>query len=414
MKIKKILSTLIVYSPLFCFVIFCALSLFKGTNSIADEIESGIHFWTNLFRLSIAIGEIGCLLVMNQFSIVMTGKTSNIADDFLEQDSIEFSVSYNGLIASTVLFLGLGIPYMVYIITKNRILLICLIVLLIALSLGTVINVLSIYLQEKKFVRSSALSKLIDPLILPMVVCVILLLITNTKSVGYFYRNLYAPQKTFVLIITLVVIMCYVLAILFCHFANFYCILAFVFMNKDKERTQERINALQDKKARYDDDLLKATESIDDKASKVCFIRRFGLALSFIFAHLKSYFATRLFAVSYLFLFVNAQLSIWLSKLWEPTRIRNSIIRFCEVCAMSELLLLDMILFVKLGSEDPISRFFELLSTVIIIPILLSSLTNLSTKRQKKTPHGQNTPTSLGACCDPNDGFDPKASKHPK
>ena len=43
-----------------------------------------------------------------------------------------------------------------------------------------------------------------------------------------------------------------------------------------------------------------------------------------------------------------------------------------------ELLLLDMVLFVYLGSEDSCARFFELFSTVVVIPILLSSLASLS------------------------------------
>lgn len=384
MKLRKMIDALAKYVPFVSLLFIYTMSLYRDATTITDEMERGILVWTDVLMLSAIIGGICNLLVIDRFSRLVTGKIPNIVNDFVEQDSKEFSVSYNGLFVSAFLNTGLGILVILYLITEIRLFLICCTILVIIFVLGTVINVLAVYFQAKKEAKNPVLSKLLDPVILPMVVCMIQVLVTWRKTVGLVYQNLYAPQSTAFLILTLIVVLCYVLAMAFCHFSNIYCLIAFAFKRNDSKRIQAKINAVQEKNAKRKEALRQIAKYVDEKAEQVGFFKRCGLVFLFFYAHIKAYFQERYYAVSYLLSFGSLRLTTRLSGLLEAERIKNNGICFCEVTAVLELLLLDMLLFIYLGSKDPCSRFFELLSTVIIIPILLSSLANLKTNKQKK------------------------------
>ena len=83
----------------------------------------------------------------------------------------------------------------------------------------------------------------------------------------------------------------------------------------------------------------------------------------------------------YVLSFIRLEIIKHLNGLLEPERIKVNTIRFCGVTAVLELLALDMVLFIYLESNDPCLKFFELLSTVIIIPVLLSWLSELKSKK---------------------------------
>ena len=95
------------------------------------------------------------------------------------------------------------------------------------------------------------------------------------------------------------------------------------------------------------------------------------------FLSVKLYCRQKWYSVLYLLRVAWMKVVSSLDNLIKPERIRISKIRFLEVTTVIELLLLDMVLFVYLGSEDSCARFFELFSTVVVIPILLSSLASL-------------------------------------
>ena len=88
-------------------------------------------------------------------------------------------------------------------------------------------------------------------------------------------------------------------------------------------------------------------------------------------------------AVLYLLSLFNLKITKLFNDLLEPVRIRINSIRFCLITAVLELLSLDFILFICLESDSPTLKFFELVSTVIIIPILLSWLTGLKSKAEE-------------------------------
>ena len=384
MKLRKVIGALAKYIPFVSLLFIYTMSLYRGATTITDEMERGILIWTDALMLSVIIGGICNLLVMDRFSQLVTGKTPNIVNDFVEQDSKEFSVSYNGLIVGAFLKTGLVILVILYVITEIRLFLICCTILAVIFVLGTAINIFAAYLQAKREAENTVLSKLLDPVVLPTVISMILVLLTNQKTVGLVHQNLYAPQNTVFLILILIAILCYVLAIAFCHFSNIYCLIAFMFEKDNSKRIQTKIDAVQGKNAKREDALRQVTEYVDEKAEQVGFFKKCVLAFGFFYAHIKVYFQGRYYAMSYLLSFVSLRLTKRLSGLLEAERIKNNGIRFCEVSAVLEMLLLDMLLFIYLGSEDPCSRFFELLSTVIIIPILLSSLANLETNKHKK------------------------------
>jgi len=383
MKLRKVIGALAKYIPFVSLLFIYTMSLYRGATTITDEMERGILIWTDALMLSVIIGGICNLLVMDRFSQLVTGKTPNIVNDFVEQDSKEFSVSYNGLIVGAFLKTGLVILVILYVITEIRLFLICCTILAVIFVLGTAINIFAAYLQAKREAENTVLSKLLDPVVLPTVISMILVLLTSQKTIGFVHQNLYAPQNTVFLILTLIAILCYVLAIAFCHFSNIYCLIAFMFEKDNSKRIQTKIDVVQEKNAKREDALRQVTEYVDEKAEQVGFFKKCVLAFGFFYAHTKVYFQGRYYAMSYLLSFVSLRLTKRLSGLLEAERIKNNGIRFCEVSAVLELLLLDMLLFIYLGSEDPCSRFFELLSTVIIIPILLSSLANLETNKHK-------------------------------
>ena len=384
MQLRKVIGALAKYIPFVSLLFIYTMSLYRGATTITDEMERGILIWTDALMLSVIIGGICNLLVMDRFSQLVTGKTPNIVNDFVEQDSKEFSVSYNGLIVGAFLNTALVILVILYVITEIRLFLICCTILAVIFVLGTAINIFAAYLQTKKEAENTVLSKLLDPVVLPTVISMILVLLTSQKTIGFVHQNLYAPQNTVFLILILIAILCYVLAIAFCHFSNIYCLIAFMFEKDNSKRIQTKIDVVQEKNAKREDALRQVTEYVDEKAEQVGFFKKCVLAFGFFYAHIKVYFQGRYYAMSYLLSFVSLRLTKRLSGLLEAERIKNNGIRFCEVSAVLELLLLDMLLFIYLGSEDPCSRFFELLSTVIIIPILLSSLANLKTNKHKK------------------------------
>ena len=96
------------------------------------------------------------------------------------------------------------------------------------------------------------------------------------------------------------------------------------------------------------------------------------------------YLQGRICAVKYLFALFNFRMTKLLGGLLRPLRIKVNCIRFCLLTVIAELLTVDFLLFVYLESNSPCLKFFELISTVCIIPILLSWLMELKSSAQKR------------------------------
>ena len=94
MKLRKVIGALAKYIPFVSLLFIYTMSLYRGATTITDEMERGILIWTDALMLSVIIGGICNLLVMDRFSKLVTGKTPNIVNDFVEQRMYKVSCKW--------------------------------------------------------------------------------------------------------------------------------------------------------------------------------------------------------------------------------------------------------------------------------------------------------------------------------
>lgn len=387
MTYRKIIGSALKYLPFLGLLALNIYSLYQGMTTIADETSRNIRIWTNALQISAIVGEIGSLLVIDRFNLLLSGKTPNFVQDILEDSGQDISVTYNGMIVSSLFVPAIFILYIVYIATGIHLFSNVAITLAVLWAISTVVYFLAGYLKVKHTFRESIFSKLSNPVFVPTIVCMIQIMITQENRVGYIYHNICNPENDFFLSLALVIVLCYFLAVSFCHFSNIYCLIGFWFIKRDAIKIQRKIDLLQKKEENQEILLRHVTQDIDDVSKQTRAIKKIGLVFRFFLIHIKTYAYGRLHAVSYLLSLFNLKITKLFNHLLEPDRIRINGIRFCLITAVLELLSLDFILFIYLESDSPTLKFFELVSTVIIIPILLSWLTELKFKAKEDADH---------------------------
>ncbi|MBM6679394.1 hypothetical protein [Pseudoflavonifractor capillosus] len=384
----KIIGILTKYIPFIGILVLHIFSLYRGATTVTDEINRNIQIWTDTLIISAIIGSICSLLVLDLLNILITGKTLNIVQDVLEKTSQDAAVMYNGMVVSSLFLPVVFIINMIYITTGNRLFLSITAILVTLWSIGIIINISAAYLEMNHKYSHPVISKLTDSVILSVIICMIQILITRTNWVGYIYNSIYKPENEFFLTLGLIIVLCYFLAIAFCHFSNVYCLVSLGFIRRDLGKIQKKIDYIQKRKENQEALLRQTTQDIDEKGAQGNFIKIIGLIVPFYIIHIKTYVLERFCAVSYLLSLLNLRITKLFSGLLEPDRIRINRIRFCLVTAVVELLSLDFILFIYFENHAPCLKFFELLSTVIIIPILLSWLGELKSKANGKNRSG--------------------------
>lgn len=389
MNIKKSIGVLAKYIPFIAILALHVLSLCRGITTISEEMERNILIWTDALIIGAVVGEIGSLLVIDRFNVLLTGKTPNIVQDIIDENSQDVAVMYNGIVASSFLIFVILALNIVYMTTEKRLFSIVATILATLWAIGTIIYIFAGYLKIKNIRPKSIFSQLSNPVFLPVIISMIQILITRKNWVGNVYHSIYMPTNTFALTVSLIILLCYFLAIAFCHFSNIYCLLAFGFLNRDLSKIQTQLDCLCKKEEKQEAILRRETKNIDEKAEQVCLIKRIRLCIRFIYIHIKVYIQGRFGAVAYLLALLDYKITKLFHSLLKPKQIRINGIRFCLITAVFELLLLDYILFIYLESDNPCLKFFELLSTVIIIPILLSWLADLKSKAHEKHETGQ-------------------------
>lgn len=387
MTYRKIIGSALKYLPFLGLLALNIYSLYQGMTTIADETSRNIRIWTNALQISAIVGEIGSLLVIDRFNLLLSGKTPNFVQDILEDSGQDISVTYNGMIVSSLFVPAIFILYIVYIATGIHLFSNVAITLAVLWAISTVVYFLAGYLKVKHTFRESIFSKLSNPVFVPTIVCMIQIMITQENRVGYIYHNICNPENDFFLSLALVIVLCYFLAVSFCHFSNIYCLIGFWFIKRDAIKIQRKIDLLQKKEENQEILLRHVTQDIDDVSKQTRAIKKIGLVFRFFLIHIKTYAYGRLHAVSYLLSLFNLKITKLFNHLLEPDRIRINGIRFCLITAVLELLSLDFILFIYLESDSPTLKFYELVSTVIIIPILLSWLTELKFKAKEDADH---------------------------
>lgn len=383
MTYRKITGSVVKYLPLLGILALNIYSLYHEITTITDKTDRNISILTNALLICAIVGEIGSLLVIDRFNLLLSGKTPNFVQDILEDSNQDVSVTYNGMIVSSLFVPAIFSLYTIYIVTGIHLFSSMAIILAVLWSISTVVYILAGYLKIKHTFQDSIFSKLSNPVFVPAIICMIQILITHENWVGYVYHSICNPESDIFLTLTLIIVLCYFLAVSFCHFSNVYCLIGFWFIKRDTVQIQREIDLLQEKEENQEVLLRQVTKDIDDEAEQIRSIKKIGLALRFILIHIKTYAYGRLYAASYLLSLFNLKITRLFNNLLEPERIRINGIRFCLITAVLELLSLDFILFICLESDSPTLKFFELASTVIIIPILLSWLTGLKSKAEE-------------------------------
>lgn len=384
MTCRKIIGIFAKYLPFAGILALHIFSLYNGATTIIDEMNRNIHIWTNTLMISAIVSEIGSLLVLDRFNILVTGKTPNFVQDIWEESSQDVAVRYNGMIVSSLFISVIFALNIIYTTTGKRVFSSAAVLLATLWAIGTIVYIFAGYFKIKHIRPQSVFSKLSDPAILPPIIGMIQILITRKNWVGYVYHSIYKPANDVLLTLGLIIMLCYILAIAFCHFSNIYCLIGFRFIKRDFGRIQRKIDYIQEKEEQQELLLRQTTKDIDERGEQGNFINKIGLIVPFFILHIKVYTQQRFCAASYLLSLLNFRVTKRFSGLLEPERIRLNGIRFCLVTAVLELLSLDFVLFIYFENNAPCLKFFELLSTVIIIPILLSWLAELKSKTNER------------------------------
>ena len=384
MNFKKIAGTSINYISFLGLIIVFIISLCRGALTITDDIERNIHIWTYILLISTSFCELCSFLLINRFSILLTGKAPNILDDIEEQNGPNLSVMYNGVVGNSVLFTFIFSVYMLYVFTENRIFFYVSIILTIVSMIGTLINIIAKYVITNNLDKHFLFSKLLDPIFLPIIICLIQLMITRKELVEFVYNNIFNSKNDIVMVLVLIFVLCYFLSVVYCYFSNIYCLVGSIYSLKNTYKIEYRLNFLQEKNKYQENCLRKTIEQIDKEVEDATLIQTWRFLFSFFSVHLKTYVLERIYSAFVLFLLINLKTTKCLKNMLGSKRIRLNSIRFCCVAAVFELLSLNLILFIYLENDNPCLKFFELISTVVIIPILLSWISELKSQKTNK------------------------------
>ena len=386
---RKTIGQFVIYLPLIGLLVLAIYSLCLGATTIDDGIERNIRIWKDALILSAVIGEIGSLIVVGQFNVLLTGTTPNLIKDLQEENSGDFAIMYNGVVACTVFVFVLLILKLLYSCTKIRLFSILSTIFVSLWAISNVVYLLAGYLRIRQTQPQSLFSRFSNPALMPAILSMIQIIVTRQSWVSFIYRNIYAPQSEKILTLALVIVMLYFLAAAFCHFSNIYCLLGFGFITHSLETIQKKMDLVLQQGDYQEEKLRYSAENLDEEAKQSSFIKRILLSIHYIGVHLEIYVQKRIRAVKYLLMLLNFKMTRLLGSLLKPSRIRLNTIRFCLLIAMTELLVVDFLLFIYLENDSPCLKFFELMSTVFIIPILLSWLMELKSNAKKENKSNQ-------------------------
>ena len=219
MKIRNmllsILGGLVRYAPFLALLAIQCMSLYR--NLTAVPVDS-VQVWTSVLLTVITLAMTGNRYTQSAASVIMIGEKPDMIRDLSRMDGQDVAIAYNWIFAAPLM---IGVPVLLmflFIKTEMKGFLYAATIYAIAHLIGTGIKLLAFYIQTRELGNSN-LSKLLNPIALPNIIGLVLILLTNEKTVGFVYRNLQFPESTTMLIISLILILIYLLTILFCFFA---------------------------------------------------------------------------------------------------------------------------------------------------------------------------------------------------
>lgn len=372
------------YLPLIAFLALAVYSLCYGAATISDGMERRIRIWKDALMASAILGELGSLMVINRFNLLLSGETPDLVRDLHEKSGPELSVMYNGLIVYAVFMPVLLAVNLLYIHTQTRVFMILATAPAVLWGISTIVYLFAMYLRIRQMQPQSLGFRFSNPVLLPAVISMLQILITQNRWVSSVYRSIYAPQSEWILTLDLILTMLYFLAAAYCHFSNLYCLLGFCFLKRDPDLLRKKLDELQAQEDRRELELHRMATELDREAEESGLLKRAFLAARFIANHVRIYVQGRACAAGYLLTVLRLEMTKRLGALLEPERLRINAIRFFLFAAMLELLTVDFLLFIYLEGSSPCLKFFELISTVFIIPVLLSWLLELKSNAKER------------------------------
>ena len=309
-----------------------------------------------------------------------SGNKLDFLDNFREDRSEEEkSFAYNSVFANTALIGMVMSTEIIYILTQKGFFSVLSQTASVIMIIGFVANILAMYYHAKSKANKPEFFDSLGDIVFSMLAFMILSAVAQQRIAKLAYLNLFESQSNLLRIATLIMVVIYILVLVYCYFLNIYYYIAFKFEKKNLCILRHRINVVQGRKEKNIERMISIMDEIDEEKNeqKVSIVDELVRFLNFIYVNVKLYTKQRWYSTLYLLWIGWMKVVTYFSLLLKPETIKTNKIRFLEITMVAELLSLDMILFVYLGSEDSCSRFFELLSTVVVIPILLSSLSKL-------------------------------------
>lgn len=232
MKTRKTFGVFAKYIPFLLLLCMYGFSLYRDAITITDSTERLVRILKDILLLNLTLGLFGGLFTLDRLRSLVLGSPQNIVDDIREQDSGDFAVSYNGLMGSSMHLSVILVFVTVYLLTNQQLFATCAIILSCGSVLITAALMLSQYLQNRHQQHNNILVYLANPIFLPILIWLLLHLITNIHTVRFIYNGIQDPYNTIVQILSLSILLCYILAVAFCHFSNIYCFISFSFITR--------------------------------------------------------------------------------------------------------------------------------------------------------------------------------------
>ncbi len=210
------------------------------------------------------------------------------------------------------------------------------------------INTASIFHQKKMLGITS----------LPLAWFEFQILFTRENWVMYIYRGIIQSENSEIKILMISLIVGYILITLICHYIYIYSFIGLLSQKIRIEEVNKRLERFMIYELQNHGNGNKGNGKY--QVIKICLFFR-------------NYLKERVHAVRYLLMLLEKKALGTLAGLMGVGHFKKNICRFCKIVIVSELIILDFILATNLNSDNPCLVFFDLISTLVIIPVAISS-----------------------------------------
>lgn len=156
---------------------------------------------------------------------------------------------------------------------------------------------------------------------------------------------------------------------------SIYTIIGFCFFSYDLTKIQHKYDCMNSKYDETEELLKQETKVMNEKAQKQNFLKNLKMGVGYLKYNIKIYISKNRFLFLHTMLFFKLKCCEFF-KGFLKTEVYN---RFCKrvksVLIVAMLLIVNIYLYINFSNNEAVVHFYELLSTVIIIPIVLAKIT---------------------------------------